>query len=201
MSLRIYEDAALSQMLSRDGAQINPDDEADVDGGSGATLQKALWVAPEQTTLNGGIDNQQTTITLAAARFADQNYPIIVIDGEKMLITGGFGTTSLTVVRGYHDTTPASHADGAAVRAAYDYSSNSIDCTDNEGTDESSWTTYCLDSGGSPDGNWQAPLALSDINYDESLAIWRKIVVPADTAPIRKVDLEHSLSFDAQEIS
>jgi len=197
--LRLYEDSGLSQIVSKDGDFTNPDDESSLDGTGGETATKALWVALEQTTLNGGIDNQQTTVTLDAARFSDTDYSVIIVDSEKMLITSGHGTTSLTVTRGHNNTTPASHSDAAAVRLAYDCTSISIDCEDTQGTDESSWVTYCNDSGGSPDGNWEAPHSLGNLNYNQNAKIWRRVVVPASTPAAYKQDLVHRLSATINE--
>ena len=197
--LRLYEDSGLSQIVSKDGDFTNPDDENSLDGTGGETVTKALWVALEQTTLDGGIDNQQTAITLDAARFSDTDYSVIIVDSEKMLITSGHGTTSLTVTRGHNNTTPASHSDSAAVRLAYDCTSISLDCEDTQGTDESSWVTYCDDSGGSPDGNWEAPHSVSNLNYNQNAKIWRRVVVPASTPAAYKQDLVHRLSTTINE--
>ena len=200
MCLRLHKEVDLTTMISRDGGQTAPDEEAAIDGGAGQAEEDPLWVAPEQTDLDGGIDDSQTDITLTAARFAATKYSIIRIEDELCLITGGHGTINLTVTRGYHGTTPAAHADGVAVISAYNYTSNQIDCTDNEGSDESGWMLYCDDSGGSPDGSWEAPHSIGNINYNQSLKIWRKVTVPASTAPGRKIDLEHNLTFTADEV-
>ncbi|MEA1996155.1 MAG: hypothetical protein U9N45_00885, partial [Gemmatimonadota bacterium] len=85
--LRLYEDAALTQIVSKDGDFANPDDESSLDGTNGETAQGALWAAVEQTTLAADIDDSTTTVTLTAARFADTDYPVIMIGTEKMLIT------------------------------------------------------------------------------------------------------------------
>ncbi len=197
--LRLYEDSALTQIVSKDGDFTNPDDESSLDGTGGETATKELWAAVEQTTLNGAIDSSQTAISLNGARFADTDYSVIIVDSEKMLITAGHGTNSLTVTRGYNNTTAASHSDGAALRLAYDCSSNSIDCQDTQGTDESSWVTYCDDSGGSPDGNWEAPHSLSNLNFNQNVKLWRRVVVPASTPAAYKQDLVHRLSATVNE--
>ena len=197
--LRLYEDSDLTLLVSKDGDFTNPDDEDSLDGTNGDTAQKALWAAVEQTTLSSDIDDSTQTIPLAAARFADTDYSVIIVGGEKMLITSGHGTNSLTVTRGYNGTTPASHSSGDPVRLAYDCSSISIDCVDNEGTDESDWVTYCDDDGGSPEGTWDAPHSLANLNYDQSQKIWRRVVVPASTPAAYKRDLVHRLSATINE--
>jgi hypothetical protein len=197
--LRLYKDSNLTQIVSRDGDFSSPDQESSLDGTNGETAQKALWVAVEQTTLTGDIDDEVNTIPLAAARFADTDYSVIIVDNEKMLITAGHGTASLTVVRGHNGTSPASHSSGAAVRLAYDCSVITVDCVDETGSDESGWMSYCDDSGGSPDGNWEAPHELSDLSYEEKAAIWRKIVVPVSTPAAYKQDLIHRLACTINE--
>jgi hypothetical protein len=197
--LRLYEDSNLTQLVSKDGDFTNPDDESSLDGTNGETATKELWAALEQTTLDGGVDDEQTTITLDQARFSDADYSVIIVDSEKMLITAGHGTTSLTVTRGYNNTTAASHSDGTAVRLAYDCTSISIDCEDAQGSDESSWVTYCDDSGGNPDGNWEAPHSISNLNYNQNAKIWRRVVVPASTPAAYKQDLVHRLTTTVNE--
>ena len=197
--LRLYEDSDLTQIVSRDGDFTNPDEETSLDGTNGDTAQKALWVALEQTTLAADLDDTTQSVTLAAARFADTDYPVIIVGGEKMLITAGHGTSSLTVNRGHNGTTAASHTTGDPVYAAYDCSSITLDCEDNQGADESGWVTYCDDSGGSPDGVWEAPHSLSNLNYDQNAALWRRVVVPVGTPAAYKQDLVHRLAATLNE--
>ena len=61
------------------------------------------------TTLAASMSSSATTATTTAAVTSNGN-TLLVVDGEQMTITGGFGTTSLTVTRGG---SPASHASGA----------------------------------------------------------------------------------------
>jgi trimeric autotransporter adhesin len=61
--------------------------------------------------------------------------------GELMLVTAGWGTTTLTVVRGYQGTTATSHANGATITWVPDYFSNNI--------------TYATGANGSLDGSTQ----------------------------------------------
>ena len=139
---------------------------------------------------------------MAAARFADTNYSVIIIGTEKMLITAGHGTTTLTVTRGYDGTTAAAHDDEAAVIACYDFTSISIDCYDNTGTDESAMVTYCDDDGGgNPDEDWEAPHAISNVAHDGSEAIHRQVVVDALSTAEYKRDLIHRLTATFEEYS
>ena len=59
---------------------------------------------------NAGVIVNSTTIA---------NNSIIQIDSEQMLVTAGGGTTSLTVIRGYKNTTIAAHTAGAQVYLVY----------------------------------------------------------------------------------
>ena len=201
--LRLYSDTDLTTQITKDADFTNPDTETSLDGTAGETATEALWIAIDQTTLAAAITSvSATTITLTAARFPDTDYSVIIIDSEKMLITAGHGTTSLTVTRGYNDTTAATHLIAAAVRSAYDCTSVTIDCVDDTGTDESGWVTFCDDDGeGSPDGSYAAPHTPDDgiITYDESKAIWRRIVVPALTAATYKQDLILRISATINE--
>jgi len=200
--LRLYEDAALTTQITLDGDFDNPDDESSLAGTAGETADGALWVAPDQTKLDGSIDDSETSITVAAARFADTKYSVIIIGTEKMLITAGHGTKTLTVTRGYDDTTEAEHADESAVIACYDFTSISIDCHDKTGTDESDMVTYCDDDGGGdPDGNWEAPHLISNIAHDDSEAIHRRAIVDALSTAEYKKDLLHRLTATFEEYS
>jgi hypothetical protein len=72
------------------------------------------------STLNGAIGSGATTLVLTSATgFPSANGYIINVDragtNEEMQVTGGAGTTTLTVTRGYAATTPASHASGVTV--------------------------------------------------------------------------------------
>lgn len=70
------------------------------------------------TTLNGGINNSTTSITVAgAAPAALQSGQFrIRVDDELMLVTSGQNGTSWTVTRGTEGSSAASHSDGARVR-------------------------------------------------------------------------------------
>jgi len=82
-------------------------------------LMPASGVGCPATTLSGNINSSVTTIPVASGAYI-QNGNVIQIDNEQMLVTGGGGTASLTVTRGYgvnpgFNTTPAAHTSGTAV--------------------------------------------------------------------------------------
>lgn len=76
------------------------------------TIAAAITV-PAMTTLAASIDASQTTLTIAAWQkiWPATAHFTIVIGSEVITVTGGHGTTTLTVTRG----TGASHASGAAI--------------------------------------------------------------------------------------
>lgn len=191
----VYEDSDLTELVSAEGSFTNPDDETDVDGDGGDTKYKLLWVAPERGFLAADINDTVEALTLAAARFANSALNVIIIGTEKILIGAGFGTTSLSsLTRGYDGTTAAAHSSGDAVILCYDVTAAKIVATDNDDTDEASWMTYCLAPAGVPDTSYNShptELALGDIDYDESVQIYRRIIVPASTSPRAKTDLLH----------
>lgn len=203
MGLRAFTSDPASDpttMVTLESVFTLPDSESALDGDAGETATASLWIAIEQTTLSGSINSSVTTVVLAEARFADTALPVIVIGTEKMLITAGFGTTSLTVVRGWDGTTAASHTTGAQVISAYDAAADAaITAEDNYGTDETGWMDYCGDTAGSPDESYADPYALGAIAYDESLRIHRRLVVPASTDPASKSDLLHTISATLSE--
>lgn len=71
--------------------------------------------------VSGAINSSVTTITLGGSILGDQGYKniatgdVLQIDSEQVTVTGGAGTTSVTVTRASNGTTAASHANGAAV--------------------------------------------------------------------------------------
>ena len=117
MAIHLYEDSALTQQIS-EGDQTNPDNDT-YNGTDGESKDKELFLANEQTTLASALASGATSVSLAAARFA--NDEVIIIGSEQMLITAGGGTTTLTVTRGYADTSAVAHDSGARVYSGYDY--------------------------------------------------------------------------------
>lgn len=68
------------------------------------------------TTLNGGINNSQTTLVVASATgFPTTGNFRILIDSEYMLVTGVSGGTTFTVSRGIESSTAVLHSNGATV--------------------------------------------------------------------------------------
>lgn len=193
----IYDDAEFTSLLSAEGSLSNPDDEADLNGDDGDEAVKALWAAVIQTTLAAGINDSVTTITVTAAVFKYTDEPVLKCGTELIYVTAGFGTTSLTVVRGWNNTTAASHSLADPIYMAYNVTGVAVVCRDNEQVvtgDEASWVDYCLDDGlGSPDGSYSAELSLGDIVYTSSVAFHRRVTVPADTDAQSKQDLIHDL--------
>jgi len=203
--LRIYEadpSSDATTLVTVDGDFTNPDDEASLDGTAGETSVKALWIASEQTTVAEALDDSETEITITSARFSDTDYSVVIVDNEKMLITAGHGTTTLTVTRAYNGTTKATHLIDAPMYLAYTCTGITIDCSDTTGSDESGWMTYCDDNGsGSPDGSYAAPHTpgAGNVAHNASLAIHRKLIVPASTAASLKRDLVHRLAATVNE--
>jgi hypothetical protein len=71
-------------------------------------------------TLNGAIDNSQTTGAYTTAAGDPQVGDVVQIDSEQMLIlTVNAGANSLTWLRGYNGTIPAAHSNGAAITRAH----------------------------------------------------------------------------------
>jgi hypothetical protein len=86
----------------------NPTSPVTTGGGAGGTT----------TTLNGAISS--TTATSITVTDGVTHYPgsivfVIKIDSEYMLVTGGQGTNTWTVVRGWAASTAATHSNGATV--------------------------------------------------------------------------------------
>lgn len=109
------------------------------------------------TTLNGTINASVTSLTLAATTnmlngsagwvfsgsYALPGGNMILIGSEVMLVTAGWGTTSLTVQRGFYNTTAASHTTAATITWAPNYFSNNVSFA----------TSPCSDVQGPNDGN------------------------------------------------
>jgi len=85
--------------------------------GTALSAPNTLAASPISTaysTLNGGINASQTTLTLTSGT----SFPsagVILIDSEKISYTGKSGNVLNGLTRGYAGTTAASHSTGAAV--------------------------------------------------------------------------------------
>ena len=202
MSLRLYEDPDLDQIVTLRNDFTNPDDEDDINGDAGATKYKYLYAALECGKLAAGMDDSQEEMTLAAARFADTSMFIGLIGTEKVRFLTGFGATSFTVERGYKGTTKAEHASGATVWLCYQAIAGKVLSYDVESPDEASMMTFCLAPGGVPDDNYNAhpdPLLLGNINPGQIIQIRRRLIVPSGWSPIEKVDLMAKAYADFKE--
>jgi hypothetical protein len=194
----IYEDATLDTLFSAEDSFTNPDDETDLNGDDGDNAVKKMYCAAVQTTLNGGINDVVTSVVITAAVFKWTDCPVIKIDDELMYVTAGLSPagTTLTVTRGWNNTTAAAHLSGARVYMAYNGLNVTVSCRDNEQVitgDESSRVTYCADSGGSPDGSYAASLNMGSIAYDSSVTFHRKVTIPASTDAASEQDLIHDV--------
>ncbi len=193
MGVRIYESDPSSDnttLVSLEGSFGNPDEEANVDATGGDVKVATLYLATEQTTLSADIDDTQTTIPLAEARFVDASVPLIAIGNEVLgPITSGNGTTSVVAARGYGGTTPAAHSSGDRVMLAYNLINVEVLPDDNSGSDESSYLTFSI-NGSDYFASLPAPgTSLGLIAHDASLTFYRKLTVPADSANENKTDL------------
>lgn len=191
----LYEDTNLVNLITKIAIFTQPDDESDIDGDAGETKIKALWGAIEQTKLNGGINNSDDPVTIAidAARFADTLLNVLLIGTEKLLMSAGFGTNSLTASRAYDGTSIASHADDAPIYLCYKIKDPAVVALDETGSDEAGWVAFCLDDGGSPDGSYNShptPLDLgADLDPADKIAFHRKLIVPASSPAQKKTDI------------
>jgi hypothetical protein len=79
-------------------------------------IEVLVDTVPAQTLLDGAVDDVTTTLVVDTA-FANTVAFVIRIGDEEMNVTAGFGTTTLTVTRGYNGTTATAHADNAPVFA------------------------------------------------------------------------------------
>lgn len=68
-------------------------------------------------TLNEDLDAAETGVDVSAAS-TFENSDIIKIDSELMKVTGGAGTTTLTVIRGVGGSSAATHTNGATINQA-----------------------------------------------------------------------------------
>ena len=190
MSIHIYKDETLTQQVS-EGDMTSPDTDT-FDGSAGESRDRRLFVANEQTTLAQALDTVQSTIALAAPRFADGD--VIIVDSEEMRVISGGGTTVLTVQRAIYGTQPAAHAQGAPVYSALNYAGLTLEPVDTSGTDESAWCALSLTEGGLDAAAPGEALALGDKTYNTTISFWRRITVPAGTPVQNKTDLKLRLT-------
>lgn len=109
---------SLSDLSHKFAHAIDGDYEKLASGTSGRA--EILWAqVPAATQLNGAIDNAQTEIVVDTLEEwpdpEEEGDFVIIIDDEEMLVTDvDYDTYTLTVERGYDETTPATHADNVA---------------------------------------------------------------------------------------
>lgn len=180
--LRFWRDAGLTDKISINGLFVNPLQELDIDGDIGETRVDDFYLAPAQAELVGNIDDEVTAIEVSIPVFDNENYPVLIIGTEKLLITDGFGTVNLTVQRGFNGTTPAAHSEDDRVYAAYLIKAISLSAVDEEGTDESAWLTFRHYESGS----YESPHAVDDIDYDESVHLQYQVVIPVWPAAYKR---------------
>ena len=186
MGIHLFRDSELTQQIS-EGTLVSPDSDT-YNGTDGESKDHQLFLANEQTTLAAAINSTQTTLTLASARFADGD--TIIVESEQIKITGGGGTTSLTVQRGQNGTAKASHASGAAVYSALNYTALRVRPADTSGTDESSWGKLALTQAELDTATPGAELVLGDKVHNVTLSFWRRFTVPTGTPVQNKTDLK-----------
>lgn len=186
MPIHLFRDSALAQQIS-EGTLISPDSDT-FNGTDGQAKDRELFLANEQTTLAADITSIQTSITLAAARFADGD--TIIIDAEQIVITAGGGTTSLMVQRGQNGTAKAAHPSPASVYSALSYTGLKIRAVDSSGSDESNWCKLALTQAELDAATPGAELALGDKAHNTTLSFWRRFTVPAGTPVQNKTDLK-----------
>lgn len=186
MAIHLFKDSELTQQIS-EGTLADPDSDT-YNGTDGQAKDRELFLANEQTTLAADITSTQTSITLAAARFADGD--TIIINNEQMIVTAGGGTTSLTVQRGQNGTPKAAHTSATPVYSALTYTTLKVKPVDNSGSDESQWCKVALTQAELDAAVPGAELTLGDKAHDVTLSFWRRFTVPAGTPVQNKTDLQ-----------
>lgn len=83
---------------------------------------------PPSTTANGAISStSSTSITVTSASgFPGSGNYCIQIDSEVLQVTGGQGTTTWTVTRGFNGSTAATHSNGATITGGNNPGSTAI---------------------------------------------------------------------------
>jgi len=95
-----------------------------------STLTYSNVISTGFTTLVGNVNATTTTIQLANVTYFPQNNGLIKIDTEKLYYAALSANVATGVIRGYNNTTAASHTSGANVASAFfavNDNSNAID--------------------------------------------------------------------------
>lgn len=190
MSLHLYLDPELTQQVS-EGDMSSPDSDT-LDGSSGESKDRLLFVANEQTVLAVALDTIQSVIVIATPRF--NNDEVIIIDSEEMRILSGGGTTTLTIQRAIYGTQPAAHSQGAIIYSACNYTNLIVEPVDISGTDESSWCKLAMTQAELDTVEPGEALALGDKSFNATASFWRRITIPPGTSAHRKSDIKLRLS-------
>jgi hypothetical protein len=127
------------------------------------TTNNAAVFAAGRTTLNGGISDTDTTITLTSGT----NFPDlllggwILIDSEQITYSSRTGNVLSGCTRGYNDTTAASHSNGAFVGSYY------LKVTDASVADLQQDDFVTFSSASALGGNYTAPV----LNQEYQIAL------------------------------
>ncbi len=181
--LRLYQDSSFIVMTSRRG-RFSFADKVTGSGDYPQTVEEAFYIATEQSTIDGAMDDSQKIINLDYPRFTSTPHPLVRIGNEVMLITDGWGTTTLTVTRAQESTSAAAHADEAVCYAAYQVLAGTLIAIDTAGGSKDDWVTYKPDG-----GSYASTQRLVVQNYDGSAKYWRKIIIPTGTTAEQSDDL------------
>lgn len=126
---------------------------------SGQTINESILglttTKPQSTTLSAAITTTGATsisVTSASGFPGSGNYAI-QIDSEVLLVTGGQGTTTWTVTRGYNGSAAATHSNGATVTGGNPPGSSAV--TNGDLFMHASYTGLALNSGDALQGTWQ----------------------------------------------
>ena len=187
--LRLYKEVTLDTMVALEGSFANADATDSIDGIAGGTDTEELWAASEQTTLAAELSATSLRPVLTSARFAGSSYLLLRCEDELMLVTSKGGTTTPRVERGYASSTAAVHAVGTRIYSAYDYSRAWITETETGDADTDYVVEYSLDN-----VTFASTIGLGTFTYDDSVKLYRKVTVAADTPAALKIDIVHRLS-------
>lgn len=169
----------------------NPDQDV-FNGTDGDTKDRRLFLANARGRLASAITAEDTLVTLTTPAFG--NTTTIIIGTEHMRILTGGGTASLNVERGVDGTTATGHDADSLVLSTFNYRDVTVQATDTDGTDETSWISVAATQEDLATAQPGGRLALGDKTHAQSLAFWRRVTVPAGTPVQNKTDLKLRIS-------
>jgi len=191
VSLRIFEDEALTRPLSLDGTMTNPDSGV-FNGTIGQREVETLYLGNMRTELANALDATAGDMFLAQGVF-DAGDIVFLGATELAAIIGDLGGGHYTIDRGVLGTAIQSYTAGTVVRAAYDYADITVSGHDTDATDESGWCRVSLTyyDASSPEWDTTAALQLNigSVAYNETVMFYRNIVVPPGQSAFYKSDL------------